>query len=148
MQTFNDIETDELLKALAVAREQQASYKSIAAKIIEEAKASENYQYAAQAAEREGALIETLSAEIKTRALAIYSATSEKKPFPGVTVKVFKNFVIQNQEAMEKWVETNLAAAVKRVFDMKVIETFAKSNPIPGTEIQEEPRAEIASKLP
>lgn len=148
MQTFNDISTEELLKMLAFHREMADSNKFIMGKIIEEAKALPSYKDADQNAKSETAMVEALTAEIKSRAIGEYLGSGNKKPYPGVTVKVFRTFMVNSQEIMEAWVEKNLAAAVKKVFDMDVIKTFAKTNPIPGTDLLEDIRAEIASKLP
>lgn len=149
MTTFDkNIPTEELLVMLAGARQNEANYKQVTQNIIANAKATDYYQEADALARAEATLIEDLTTEIKARAVAEYNASGNKKPFAGVTVKIFKTFIVESQETMEKWVEVNLAAAVKRVFDMDTIKAFAKTNPIPGTDTIEEPRAEIASKLP
>lgn len=146
----NTTPTEELLHLLSQARAAQGNYKSIKSTIIEQAKATGDYQFAEEGDKTESATIEALTAEIKDRALATYYATKEKKPFVGVTVKIFKVFKVKVNSDMEAWVEKNFVAAISRVFDMKLIESFAKSNPntVPGTEIVEEPRAEIAKDLP
>ncbi len=149
MTTFDkNIPTEELLVMLAGARQNEINYKQVMQNIIANAKATDYYQEADALAKAEATLIENLTTEIKARAVAEYNASGNKKPFAGVTVKIFKTFIVESQETMEKWVEVNLAAAVKRVFDMDTIKAFAKTNPIPGTDTIEEPRAEIASKLP
>ncbi len=149
MTTFDkNIPTEELLVMLAGARQNEANYKQVTQNIIANAKATDYYQEADALARAEATLIEDLTTEIKARALADYDVHQNKNPFKGVTIKVFKVFGVIDNDAMEKWVETNLAAAVKKTFDIKLIETFAKSSPVPGTEVIEEPRAEISSKLP
>lgn len=149
MSTFDqNITTEELLKMLAGARQNEANFKQVTKNMIDEVKATQEYQESDALAKAEALLIKNLTDEIKARAVAEFNATGNKKPFAGVSIKVFKTFVVNSQETMEKWVETNLAAAVHKVFDMDVIETFAKTNPVPGTDLLEEVRAEIASKLP
>ena len=146
--TFSpNISTEELLQMLALARSNEANFKQVMQNIITEAKETAEYQRADSLAKAEAKLIENLTADIKDRAVAEFTASGNKKPFAGVNIKVFKTFVVESQETMEKWVEVNLAAAVKRVFDMDTIKAFAKTTPIPGTDTIEEVRAEIASKL-
>lgn len=148
MQPLNDISTEELIKLLASTRQNEEGFKTSMKQLLDNVKQSQEYQTYDTLAKAEAALIENLTAEIKERAIADYKKTGNKKPFAGVTVKIFKVFKVLDEVTMFPWVAENFKAAVKTVYDMKQIENLAKSTDIPGTAIEEEVRAEIASKLP
>lgn len=140
--------TTELLQLLAERRIQHAEAKDTMKAILERAKTDPTYMMAEFNASNAEEAIADLEKTIKARALEEYEKSSNKNPFNGVKVKIFKIFKVLNEDSLHEWIRENFKAAIKTVYDMKLVEDFAKKNTVPGTEVREEPRVEIASKLP
>jgi len=85
-----------------------------------------------------------LESKIKGLAVSHYSETQEKKPVPGVEVKIF-TVVDYDEKAAREWCFTNLRPALK--LDKTEFEKMAKSGNVEIAQVRTEPRAQIASDL-
>lgn len=84
----------------------------------------------------------------KQEALAEYDETQDKRPLPGVEIKVFK--VVEYEElAATMWCQSNAPTMLK--LDAKRFERFVKEDilniPAHVAKVVEEPRAQLASDL-
>jgi hypothetical protein len=92
--------------------------------------------------------VEGLTTTIKRKALELYKENPESKQIvPGaVTIKVFKNFVYSQDEAIG-WAESNAPVFVKKSLDSKGFEKLCESMPLDFVELVEMPTAAIATDL-
>lgn len=94
--------------------------------------------------------IESNENELRTRAVAAYRVTGNKKPFGGVEVKNFKvrSFAYDPNSA-KRWCLSNLTPALK--LDAKTFEKAIESGDVPAEVATmaetDEPRAQIATDL-
>lgn len=83
---------------------------------------------------------------LREAALQEYSATGNKVPAPGVSIKLFTK-LDYIQSAALAWCKVNASALVKEVLDTKSFEKIAASLPGAPVEVNEEPRVYIAHDL-
>jgi hypothetical protein len=77
----------------------------------------------------------------------VYLNTGEKKPAPGVEVKVFKTMEIVDQGAALEWAKlTNMALIPERV-DEKALYKIAAATPLPFVHYSEDPKVTIGTAL-
>ena len=95
----------------------------------------------AQAAARK--LLADMETTIRTEAAEYFAATGEKKPVPGVTIKMFR-VARYDRDAAQAWIRSSAPALL--VPDWKAFEKTAADMGGP-IEWAEEPRALIASVL-
>ena len=139
-------EYEELLTRLVGARQVADTEKQHMSAITAAAHAAEDYMLAKEIYDDAQVRIEDIELEIKEIALEEYKTTKNKSVHPSITVKIFKTFKVINPAQVLLWVKSNLADAL--VPDMKKVENYAtKIGAVAGTEIGEEARAQIASKL-
>lgn len=138
---------NEKLNQLKQAREAYNEYKSTASKAMEDFKSSDDvYTYNAEKAKEASAKIETLEAEIRATALAMYKADGNKNPHEKVSIKLANVFKIVDPVRVLAWVKINLADAL--VYDEKKVKNYStKIGAVDGTEITETPQAQIATEL-
>lgn len=138
---------DEKLNKLRMARENYNEHKSIASKALDEFKSSDDvYTWNTEKAKEASAEVEALEAEIRAEAIALYKADGNKKPHDKVNIKIMTVFKIVEPARVLAWVKTNLADAL--IYDEKKIKNYAtKIGAVDGTELIEEPQAQIASEL-
>lgn len=89
-----------------------------------------------------------ISDAITAEAIALYTASGEKHPHPGVEVKIFKIPTYDESKALD-WCITNLPGAIK--CDFKLFEKHAKAvaetKPIDFVTIIDTPRVSILADL-
>lgn len=143
---MNIEQIDEMLAQLKDTREKAAFYRAEANAILNNAKNSPNFELADQAAKEAQENIEALEVKIKANALLDYRINQNKHPHPKVDIAMRKKFNITDPIKVLLWVKNNLADAL--IYDEKKIKNYAtKIGPIDGTELTEEPNAQIASEL-
>jgi hypothetical protein len=137
---------DNLLEQLKHARAESKLQHEYMKNILENAKLTDLFVMAEQSAAGADAAILDLETQIKNTAISEFNTTGEKKVHPKVEVKIFKKFSIVSPARVLAWVKTNLADAL--VFDEKKVKNYAtKIGPVEGTELVDEPRAQIAAEL-
>lgn len=145
------LKVQEKLKELAQANERSSGLSADikAAKEILEAtseyKTLEAFRVEASAV---GQTITTLREEINQLTLEAYDQTGDKKPAPGVGIRVTKSLVYDETQAREYCV-TNLVEALK--LDKRIFEKYANGvsevKPLEFVTIKETPSATIATDL-
>jgi hypothetical protein len=138
---------EQLLQDLALARQLHATAKEAARVRMEEFIASDDvYSFQKAASDNTAVAIAELEEKIRNIVLAEYQTSGSKSPHPKVAVKIFKSFNVTDAAKVLAWVKTNLADAL--TYDPKKVKDYAtKIGPVEGTEIVEQPRAQIASDL-
>jgi hypothetical protein len=139
-------ELDILLAQLAEARTMRDGAKDLEHKLMEEFKVSPTFSKVSSDATTYAQQAEELETSIRSIALAEYHASGSKAPHPKVAVKIFKSFNVTDAAQVIAWVKTNLADAL--TYNPKKVKDYAtKIGAVQGTEVVEEPRAQIASDL-
>ncbi len=138
---------DELFEQLKEAREESAAAREAKRQIIEAAQTSTEYRRADETTTAADAEIGRLEEQIRAAALSEYSASGNKKPHANVTVKMFTTVAIPDEAAAREWCFINFRPALK--FDAKTFEKAVKDGAVPAVlaSTQDEPRAQIATKL-
>lgn len=88
--------------------------------------------------------IDELRAEINELTIQEYIVSGEKKPAPGVGIRVYTVLNYDEAEALE-YCRNNLTPALR--LDKRTFEKIAKDSNFSFVEYEEEPRATIASDL-
>ena len=146
MNEHDEKTMNELLAILAHNRGILENQKSTRTAILEKAQKDPAYVEAGLELTAANEVISETEQKIRELALTHWINTQEKDVHPSVKVKVFKKFEIVDPAAMRAWVDTNLRDALM-VDEKKVKDYATKIGPVEGTEVGEEARAEIASKL-
>lgn len=138
---------DELFEQLKEAREKSAAAREAKRQIIEAAQSSTEYRYADETTTAADEAITRLENEIRSAAVNGYVSAGIKKPHPSVTVKMFTTVAIPDEAAAREWCFINFRPALK--FDAKTFEKAVKDGAVPAVlaSTQDEPRAQIATKL-
>ena len=92
------------------------------------------------------AVVADLEMEIRSAGVAAYQTTGEKRPFPGVEVKLFDMLDYKEDDAL-LWAQTHQVALA---LDRRVFEAIAKGpagGGMPFVTRREEPRATLARDL-
>jgi hypothetical protein len=89
-------------------------------------------------------LLSTLLMTVKYDALSAYQATGAKQPESGVTIKMY-SVLKYDLDTAEDWCRENAPTLLS--LDVKRFEKAAKTLPGAPVEIEQEPRATIASDL-
>jgi len=107
---------------------------------------SQNSLAARQSADEATAEAARLEESIRAAAVQNYTLTGEKNPHPKVTVKIFKTFSVIDPARVLAWVKQNLADAL--IVDEKKVKAYVtKIGAVDGTQMIEEPKAQIATEL-
>lgn len=113
--------------------------------ILDAARLSDEYRAAAERAERAKARLEDLESAVKNGALSVYMTSGDKKPAPGVQVKLYTTLEYDYVAALD-WARANLPAALS--LDKRFFETHAKAVagtlPVPCVNVVKVPRVTIA----
>ena len=80
---------------------------------------------------------------LREAALGVYQQTGEKKPAPGVEVKLRTNLIYEEAAALVWASEHKIALAL----DKKAFEKVAKASPLPFVLVEQTPFATIATEL-
>lgn len=137
---------NEALGRLAAVREVVSHNQKIRTEILEEAQKKPEYISAGDRLKEAASAIVLLEDKIRALALDAHATDGNKKVHASVEVKVFKTFKIVDVARVTAWVKENLKDAL--VVDTKKVEQYAtKIGPVDGTEVGEEARAQISSKL-
>ena len=135
-----------LIENLKSCRADAEFYKAEKAKILDAVKSSENYILAETKQSENETYAAGIESEIKKIALEDYAETKNKHPHDKVDIAMRKKFSITDAGRVLAWVKTNLADAL--IFDEKKVKNYAtKIGAVDGTELTEEPNAQIASSL-
>ena len=88
------------------------------------------------------------SAEVALRAVAVqeYEHTKEKKPAPGVEIKLYKEYVIDEVAGLA-WAQQKELCLIPAKLDLAAIKKLATVQPLPFVLIDEVPRVTIATDL-
>jgi hypothetical protein len=90
------------------------------------------------------AMVDYTEAQLRDAALAAYQETGERRPVPGVEVKVYQKLSYDESDALG-WAKLHGIAVT---LDKRAFEKIAKAQQIPGiVEYSEEPKATIAQDL-
>ena len=137
-----------LLTELAKMRDLHTRANERRTAVIKAARETSEYTENTALIDYAAARMAEIEAQIAAEALQNYTATGNKKPVDGVTVKVFTVLKYDLPEALD-WARKNLAEAL--TLDRKLFETHAKgvakTQPVPVVQIVDEPRVQIASDL-
>jgi hypothetical protein len=137
---------DMLIENLKTFRADIESAKVEKNKIIDAAKASNGYILWDTKQSDAQLFADGTEAEIKKIALEDYAENKNKHPHDKVDIAMRKKFSIIEPARVLAWVKTNLADAL--IFDEKKVKNYAtKIGAVDGTELTEEPIAQIASNL-
>ena len=137
---------DNLLEELKFMRNRREELKAETKAMLDAVRSTPNYTAAESELKSVSEAVETLEEQIRNTAVSEFKATGTKKVHQKVEVKLFSKFVIVSPSAVLAWVKQNLADAL--VFDEKKVKAYAtKVGPVEGTELVEEPRAQIATEL-
>ena len=83
---------------------------------------------------------------LKAVALERYDITKDKKPAPGVEIKLFKEYLIDEAAGLA-WAQEKQLCLIPAKLDVAAIKKLATVQPLPFVLIDEVPRAMIASDL-
>lgn len=88
------------------------------------------------------------TAETALRAVALerYDITKEKRPAPGIEIKLFREYVI-DEEAGLVWAKAKDLCLIPAKLDVAAIKKLATVQPLPFVLIDEVPRVQIATDL-
>lgn len=88
------------------------------------------------------------AAESQLRALAKeeYERTGEKKPTPGVEIKIGTSYEYKPEDALA-WARQTKMALVPESLDVKAFAKIAAATPLPFVTVVETPKAQIATDL-
>jgi hypothetical protein len=137
---------DTLLSNLKSFRADAEFYKAEKAKILGAVKSSDNYVLAETKQSESETYATGVESEIKRIALEDYAENKNKHPHDKVDIAIRKKFSIIDSARVLAWVKTNLAAAL--IFDEKKVKDYVtKIGAVDGTELTEEPNAQIAANL-
>ena len=135
----------EKLKELMGARDYVAEAQGAFKESIETWEAREGRQLK-EAVDTAKKIASALDTEIRELALAEYRESGEKKPTPGVEIKMDKVVNYSPDLAME-WAQEHKLALIPESLDKKKYQALVLSGDAPGM-ITEEPVAQIAQNLP
>lgn len=139
---------DELATTIRKYRDETSTQKEQLKLMLEQVKASDMYQTIEKIYKTDIEILENAISELQKLGLETFFADpSNKKPYPGVQIKVFHKAEISDEEAAKAWVRENMKAAISEVIDWDMVKDFAKKNTVPGVTMTEEVKAQIASKL-
>lgn len=130
-----------LAQVVAERRREQAALMAKVAQLREEFNALNALlfdQYADAKARTEEA-----ERHCKEQASAVWAATGDKEPAPGVKVKMRTTLVYDPADALQ-WAK---GAGLALQLDTKAFEKIAKATPVPCVTITEEPQATLATDL-
>ena len=136
----------ELVSDLIAAREGMATMDAEIAKVHEEMAATQLGQRLACYEETREALrakANETEAALREEAVSVYRATGDKKPAPGVGIRVMTRKVYSEKNAIV-WCRTYAPVCIKEVLDKKAFEALSPEDIVT---IQEEPTATIAKDL-
>jgi len=88
------------------------------------------------------------SAEVALRAVALerYDITKDKKPAPGVEIKMFKEYTI-DEEAGLAWAKEKQLCLIPAKLDVAAIKKLATVQPLPFVLVDEVPKVTLAVDL-
>lgn len=88
------------------------------------------------------------AAEIAIRAVAEaeYRTTLNRKPAPGIEIKVFKEYLIDEEEGL-RWAQEKKLCLIPEKLDITAIKKLATVTPLPFVVIEDVPKAQIATNL-
>jgi hypothetical protein len=95
----------------------------------------------------EEARVEAAELALKSLALTHYKLTQEKKPTPGVEVKVYDVFTVTDEIAALAWAKKSDMCLVPEKVDTKAVLKIAAVTPLPFVKHDTEPKASIATDL-
>jgi hypothetical protein len=84
---------------------------------------------------------------VRQTAGEVYLNTGEKRPAPGVEVKVYKTMEIADNAAALAWAQQTKIGIVPETFDAKAILKVAAVSPLPFVLYIDDPRVTIATQL-
>lgn len=90
--------------------------------------------------------IATSEIVVRTVADEVYAANGEKKPAPGVEIKLFET-ISYDQQAAFAWAQQTKLALIPEQLDVKAFEKIAKATPLPFVTKGSEARVSIATDL-
>ena len=142
------MDTSLLLSQLAIQRQRAAAAKAAKEKLLEAVYASPEYQAALSESADANEQMAILETAIHQDGLTAYIQSGDKKPFDGVTVKVFTRLKYDLVTALD-WSRKNRPELL--TLDTRLFEQYAKgvagSVPVPCVEMVTEPRVQIAADL-
>lgn len=138
---------EQALADLKQARIDAEFYTAEKKAILDAAKATSNYQLADEAHIKANSQIDNLETLLRKAAVDEFKASGNKALHPSVTVKIFKVFNVVDKDRLREWCVKNLPVVLQP--DLKKVEAYVKDlgGSVDGTELIEEPRAQIATKL-
>lgn len=143
-----DNEIAPYLQNLAELRVILAEALSKCAAMLEIVRQTPEYQECEKTANHARAMIANNEETIKALALDQYHAYGEKKPAPGVTVKLFTALEYDPVRALD-WARANLPEALtldRRLFEAHA-KGVAKTQPVPVVKVVQQPRVQIVTNL-
>jgi hypothetical protein len=92
------------------------------------------------------AAVDMAETAVKAIALSLHASVGTKKPAPGVEIKMFKEYAI-DEDAGLKWATEKQLCLIPAKLDIPAIKKLATVQPLPFVLIDEVPRATIATDL-
>ena len=131
------------IRAVAEARQKAQQAKATYQKLFDEW-CGDNAEIIENVAETRGE-VNVAEAMLRLMALDIYKETGNKKPAPGVAIRLIKYLDYDPELAIEWAVAAKITQFLK--LDKGTFERIALNMPLPFVEIREEPQATIARDL-
>ena len=123
---------EQLVEYLKSARQAFAAYDNEVDDIVEwfkfQSERGEEYRQALERRDQEAHRVSELEAAVKVETVAVYTATGNKKPAPGVGIRVYKGKlrVVDTVAAIE-WAKSAMPVAVIESIDEKQVLAWAEA---------------------
>lgn len=92
-------------------------------------------------------LVTKAEAVVRQSAGEVFLNTGEKKPAPGVEIKMYKTMEIVDEKMALGWAQATKIGLVPETFDLKAILKVAAVSPLAFVHYNEEPKVTIATQL-
>lgn len=147
----SDFEIVDAPDALAQQARMVARIRRAYARLVAEIKAAEDalrVSLAEKIAEKqyEAGALEAAEAQLRALAIEHFTRTGERKPTPGVEIKM-KTSLDYDAVAALAWAKQTGLALVPESVDDKALRQIAKATPLPFVTTTETPQAQIATDL-
>ena len=83
---------------------------------------------------------------VRTRGIELYSATQDKKPVPGVEIKLKKSYTV-DQAAGLAWAIAKDMCLIPASLNVEAVKKLASVQPLPFVTVVDEPTVQIATDL-
>lgn len=144
MSTSIDTGLIERVKELAALRERAAD-SAFRIKIVRECFEREHADLIASVRET-AAIVAAAETALRAVALERYDITKERRPAPGVEIRLFKSYEIDESAGLE-WAKEKSICLIPERLDVAAVKKMATVVPLPFVVVDEEPRVMIASDL-